>query len=383
MRSIPIILYLLAISNMFLAIAWSLHTVISRRWIYLELPRDRALELVNFILSAEYIALFITFLVPLIETRLRRLFLIYMTFIQSIAFLVITFIDIYTAIIMTGIASAFGAILWVEILILALEISPAQRKGLGLGIATAGGTLGWGLGGVIPLITFLTPIHPRNLYPLVALTALISSYILFVAYRHIPRVKDLQNSTKPFSPSVLRELSWRITPILLCYTGIALGWNVASIKLQEDLALINIGIEALPIFSLLYTTIPSVIGAVARPLAGFISDRIDIVKGFIAIATIYTIYYPLLFTSRPPISFVLWLLPLYSFYDTFSILYLEKMFRDPVLSCSVIIASQGFTGLVALLVGLAMKSLWSQTALIIAILVLGILCTIKIKSLKS
>jgi len=205
------------------------------------------------------------------------------------------------------IASLAWAASWPSII--APIVSEKTESGFRYGVVTLGGSLGWGLG--CSLMGFIYGFGNVSLVTLTAGLFLALSYIVF--YLAFPRKYDVAHGEGVSDFKGIRNLPRTMLLFLLAagvsYFGISWAFNVLSIKLYVELGRNEV------LYGIFYGGLTSLIAAIVRPYVGKLSDQIGSLKLYRIALISYSILVTALALSRGFITAILWLIPVYPFYD--------------------------------------------------------------------
>ncbi len=293
---------LLAIASLVSSLGWSAYYTISRPYYsnILGLPYS----VILIIASSEWMPGLSSFIWGYLGDKIghkRVLILGLLSFTLSL----VGYVDPMFIPIVVGLASLGWAAVWPIVLASISRISPISSVGRSYSIFAVGTSLGWGLGGIIGglLSTIL------GIREVLVLTGL----LIGIAYSSTAII--LRNTTYTYENISIRLLV-RKHLLLLAISSIVLtisidyAFNLISVKLFYELN------ENTVMYGLFLTTIPAILGALFRPLAGVIVDRVGGLKSVALASILYTIIYTIASIVRGLLLGVIWIIPIYPFYDT-------------------------------------------------------------------
>jgi MFS family permease len=195
-------------------------------------------------------------------------------------------------------------------------IEDRARVGSKYSLAGLGMGIGWGISSLIawPLFRSLD----RYLFATVLATLYATGTILVVlGYTG----KEREEGARPISAleTVFTELYWFTPVILFSSIGLSVASSVTAILLDykvRELGLVPRDIDPRLLYGLFYGTLPVLAGVPARFIAGRLVDRgVERHLLLASIVSYLALFLALPFT--PPLLYVLlWIIPIYPFYDT-------------------------------------------------------------------
>ncbi len=179
-----------------------------------------------------------------------------------------------------------------------------SSSGVQYSIYAVFGTIGWGIGG--PLAGVL--ISTYGWRPAWIASGIITLLSFIIAYLFFPHsviggeasVSDLFHALSRIYPF--------FTANVLVISGFLLFYGNYSLVLRGR-------ISDPGLYGLVYTFIPAVVGIIARPIIGLISEKIDPLKLAFGGTILYILVVSGLYYSTGPLMIILWAFPIYPFID--------------------------------------------------------------------
>lgn len=226
------------------------------------------------------------------------------------------------------------------------------------------GTIGWGLGG--PVAGILTSRYGREI---VFLLAGVSLFIGFLsAYIFFPRHAGGRGST----PRDILHGARLVLPIFIAGTfamaGLTLFFGNFSLILREAAG-------SPEVFGLVYTLLPAILGTIARPVSGILSEKTKPINlALVAILTYIVLVLALVYSSGILI-FILWLIPVYPFIDQGFMMTISRRLprKLQALAVGVWTTAMSFGGIIVLCLGFTpiTSSIYTITAASETMFILG------------
>ncbi len=293
---------LLAIAGLVSSLGWSIYYTVSRPYYSDFLGLSYSSILV--IASSEWMPGLTSFIWGYLGDKIghkRVLMLGFLSFTLSL----IGYINPVFIPIVVGLASLGWAAVWPIILASISRISPTGRVGRSYSMFAIGTSSGWGLGGVVGgiLDTILG----------VRVVLVVAGLLIGLAYAST--IIILRSTNFTYENISIRLLVKKYL-LLLAISSIVLtisidyAFNLISVKLFYELN------EDVVLYGLFLTTIPAILGALFRPLAGIIVDKIGGLKTVVLASILYTIIYITASVSKGLLLGIIWIIPIYPFYDT-------------------------------------------------------------------
>ncbi len=208
--------------------------------------------------------------------------------------------------IVVAVASLGWAIAWPSILAMVSLLSSEEHVGKSYGYFAVGGSLGWAVSGL--LVGLLKPLLGFRIVLL--LTGILAGTAYIIAFM----VSRVRGEIGFETVNVFRELRGSLLIVAIIQILLTLGfdfaYNLFLVHFYSD-----IGSDIL-VYGLVVTSLPAFIGAILRPLAGSIVDKIGGIKTIALVILAYSLDFIGLSHARGIYSVILWILPIYVFYDT-------------------------------------------------------------------
>ncbi|RLC35765.1 hypothetical protein DRH29_05825 [candidate division Kazan bacterium] len=294
-------LILLTIANFMGGLGWSIYFSLSRPY-YTDFL-NASYSMVLIIASCEWLPGLTSFIWGYLSDRygIKRvlIFGVLAYVISLVGIVELEFIPIIVALASLGWAAA-----WPTILAGISRIS-GEYIGRRYGFFALGGSIGWGLGGIVAGL--------MASYTNIRLTLILSGILAGLAYT--------------LSYFVLGKYEWKYTPVRIAYIlkgvlgYVALTCIILTLGMEYALNLISVKLyyevnENILLYGLAITSLPSFTGAIVRPIAGAIADKLGGVKTVLVAIIMYSLVYLLASFLRGYTLVLLWIIPIYPFYDT-------------------------------------------------------------------
>lgn len=180
-----------------------------------------------------------------------------------------------------------------------------------VGMATG---LGWGIGSTVAWYVFY---KVNRIFFGISLATIYLLGVSLIALGY--EGKDKSSSKWVFEgiEHIIKSASWLVPILLLSSIGIAIGNSVNSLNLDKKLSSLFSGeTSSRLLYGLFYGGFPVMLGLPIRILAGRLVDKKNERKLLAAAFTAYLLLYLFLPYAHPIIFILLWLVPIYPFYDT-------------------------------------------------------------------
>ena len=295
------ILILLTIANFMGSLGWSIYFSLSRPYYTSFLNATYSMVLV--IASCEWLPGLTSFIWGYLSDRygVKRVLIIgALAYVLSLVGVVeLKFIPIVVALASLGWAAA-----WPTILAGISRIS-GEYIGRRYGFFALGGNIGWGLGGIVAgLIASYTSLRlTLTLSGLLAGLAYTLSYFVLSRY-------EWKYTTVRIMGVLKGVLGYVALACIILTLGMEYAFNLISVKLYYE---VN---ENVLLYGLVITSLPAFIGAIVRPIAGAITDKLGGAKTVLTAIIMYSLIYLLASFLRGYALVLLWIIPIYPFYDT-------------------------------------------------------------------
>lgn len=188
------------------------------------------------------------------------------------------------------------------------------RKYSKVGVASG---LGWGIGSLIawPLLSLLSMSGFPSFVSIIYVAG-----IIFLITGYSGKEREQAQAIMKGLSSTINNLRSLIPIILLSYIGLTIGGTYNSILMDKKItAIINNSLDATHrrfLYGVLYGFLPVLAGTPLRPFIGRIVDYGKAREAFLAALLSYLILFVVLPFTPPLIFFLLWILPVYPFFDT-------------------------------------------------------------------
>lgn len=172
-----------------------------------------------------------------------------------------------------------------------------------------GGSLGWAIGGVIGSAIMGVFGAPASfLYSALAVVAgFVLAYICYPTHIGMGRATSFRESLK-----AVAHARNALVSVILALTALELMWNASSYKIRVFVNSEGLGDT---LYGVIYVMVPGVLGAVLRPLAGYLSDRRSVRSMFLLSVLSYSAVFTAFTVLPPPLFLIAWFLPVYQFFD--------------------------------------------------------------------
>jgi len=242
-------------------------------------------------------------------------------------------------------------------------LAGVSGSGYTYSIAAAGGSVGWGLGGLAAGL--LHSLGPR---PEFATAALLEALGYLIAVATTP--PSLEASETPRLAELaggLRRLSWLTGSIILSSAGLTLYASSVSLKLKAE-------VENPILYGLTFSTITALVGAAVRPVAGRVSDRLGHVRLLALTTAVYILAGYGMLVAHGPALVIIWILPIYPFRDVSMMLSASIMLprRLQATAAGVVSFAASVSGFVVLLISPALMAGRLARVFVISALLLGL-----------
>ncbi len=218
----------------------------------------------------------------------------------------VSFVPLSLVPLVVGIASLGWAVAWPSILAMVSLLSSEEHVGRSYGYFAIGGSLGWAVSGLI--VGLLKPLLGFKF--ILVLTGLLAGTAYIIAFM----IAKWRGETGFETVNVFRELKGPLLIVAVIQIVLTLGfdfaYNLFLVHFYSDIG------ENILVYGLVVTSLPAFIGAILRPVVGSIVDRLGGLKTVALVAIMYSLDFMGLSYARGVYSIILWILPIYTFYDT-------------------------------------------------------------------
>jgi hypothetical protein len=228
-----------------------------------------------------------------------------------------------------------------------MVLSESAGSGLRYSVIAAFGSLGWAAGGAVGGALY----HSLGSKGLIGSAVLVAAgYVAAYVFYREPR----GGYERPPGP---REVARGLSAVAFVAASVGLGWaaltvfyGAMSIRLSEE-------IESDILYGVTLTTIPAVLGFLARPIAGVASDYMGSERLLAASNAAYAVVFGLAASLKGPALIVLWAIPLYPFRDVASSLSVSSRLPPSLqaTAAGVLSFASSAAGLLAAWLGLAFE----------------------------
>ena len=188
-------------------------------------------------------------------------------------------------------------------------LAATSSSGISYSYYGIGGSLGWAFGGVIGSALMGAFGAPASFtYSFMAVLAGFTfAYICYPTHIDLGKAASFKESLR-----AVRFARNALVPVILALIALELMWNASSYKIR-----VFVNSEGLGdiVYGVIYVMVPGVLGAVLRPLAGYISDKYSVRSMFLISVLSYSAVFTAFTALPPPIFLVAWFIPVYQFFD--------------------------------------------------------------------
>jgi len=295
------ILVLLTIANFMGSLGWSIYYSLSRPYYTNFLNATYSMVLV--IASCEWLPGLTSFIWGYLSDRygVKRILVIG---ILAYALSLVGVVELKYIPVIVALASLGWAIAWPAILASTSRLSN-ECIGRRYGFFALGGSIGWGLGGIVAgFIASYTSLRLTLIFSgLLAGLAYTLSYFVLSRY-------EWKYATAKIMDVLKGVLGYVALTCIVLTLSIDYAFNLISIKLYYE---VN---ENVLLYGLVITSLPAFTGAIIRPIVGAIADKLGGVKTVLIAIIMYSLMYILASFLRGYALTLLWIIPIYPFYDT-------------------------------------------------------------------
>jgi len=304
-----------ALGYALLAFAYSVYYTISRPLYGVDLYGH---SFVLFIAGAEYVPAVFSFLLGSISDAYGRKKILCLSLLGAIPLAVI-FLNENQGVILLSIS--LYSFFYTLAVMISISVVLERRENIGRNYSIIGLASGFGWAFGSSLAWFLHEALAKGIFIFILVSAYITGiYGLFTGY-----VGDDKKASRKVLVGlrvVYRNLSWFLPVLLLAYIGTAMGSNLNAVILDDKLHsfvedfLSDVITNSRLLYGLFYAGLPVLIAIPARIIAGKLVDRGKERTLFISSIIAYLLIFPLLPFMSPLIFLLIWLIPVYPFYDT-------------------------------------------------------------------
>ncbi|MCI4395967.1 MAG: MFS transporter [Thermoprotei archaeon] len=200
-------------------------------------------------------------------------------------------------------------------IIYGIILKKAMGSGKKLGLLLMMQSIGWTLGGLFPATFSLFGAIDFG-FVFSSLMLLFSTWLLSIIEKPVKSVVSTVNSLGDFARVI--SLNWKISlGIIMWSSAYSMMSGVFSLKLYNS---VNSEFE----YGIYFTVLTGIASIIVRPYAGIIVDKVDPIKIILASITAYLLLSLALVIATPALIVILWITPIYPFFDTASYSLLSK-----------------------------------------------------------
>ncbi len=255
------------------------------------------------LVGAEEAPLLLAVLLGYLADKMGRRKALLLGFGEAIAVGLMGLTSIWMLPFLAAIAASFYAIAYSALT--GIILASVGGSGWKYSLVTLLSSIGWAMGGVIAGVLY--GYGPMAEYGCSA-SFVALGYLL--AYMLAPSSED--GAKTRVSTRQVITAAYKLVPItasiVLSATGLMLFYGAVSLKLARE---VNDPI----LFGLVYSTLSALLGALVRPLAGLLTDRVDPLVLMVVSSLAYTVLNFGIAIAHGIILVVLWLTPIYPFRD--------------------------------------------------------------------
>jgi hypothetical protein len=194
-------------------------------------------------------------------------------------------------------------------------LKKAMGSGKRLGLLLMMQSIGWTLGGLFPATFSLFGAIDFG-FVFSSLMLLFSTWLLSIMEKPVKSVVSTVTSLNDFARAI--SLNWGISlGIIMWSSAYSMMSGVFSLKLYNS---VNSEFE----YGIYFTVLTGIASIIVRPYAGIIVDKVAPIKIILASIIAYLILSLALVIATPALIIILWITPIYPFFDTASYSLLSK-----------------------------------------------------------
>ena len=188
-------------------------------------------------------------------------------------------------------------------------LAATSSSGISYSYYGIGGSLGWAFGGVIgSALMGAFGASVSFIYSFIAVVAGFTfAYICYPTHIDLGKAASFKESLK-----AVRYARNVLVPVILALIALELMWNASSYKIRVFVNSEGLGDT---LYGVIYVMVPGVLGAILRPLAGYLSDRYNIRTMFLFSILSYSAVFTAFTALPPPVFLIAWFIPVYQFFD--------------------------------------------------------------------
>ncbi|MBE9391741.1 MFS transporter [Fervidicoccus fontis] len=202
-------------------------------------------------------------------------------------------------------------------IIFGISISKSKGSGYSLSKFLFFNSFGWSLGGILPGL-ILNLWNLNILYIIAAILIIIASVITVISYNE----KEYQDPTvtlTDFKNEIKKAIPF-LFPLILGSAGFYMLNSIMSLRLF-------ISVNNILLYGIFYNTITGLLSSIARLIAGKAIEKIHPYKVTFSSFFSYLILALLMEKANSTLTILLWLLPIYPFFETSSYYVLGRMIK--------------------------------------------------------
>jgi hypothetical protein len=329
------------------SLGWSIHYTYSRAWVRDTLGDDYGFILI--LAAAETLPVILSLLGGMHGDVAGRRIIALLSTLQAPLFASIPLLGLSRLPLIITACSALWAYFWPNIVAPVME--ETGRSGSGYARFAIGSTAGWGAGGLTAmLLGALGSTGPVEAY-VPAGISLAAAGLLGVRVVEASTPRASLAEVAGFMRRSGRGLLYFFLSLVALQGASEVFWNTSSLKLYGETG-------SLALFSLLYSVAPTLIGVAARPLAGRAVDQAGAWRALWAVIASYAALYAAIYLATGPLLYLLWIIPIYVFYDTSAYTLSSRLFPEEMQGSAsgLVVLAYSAAGLAALLLSQASPS---------------------------
>lgn len=188
-------------------------------------------------------------------------------------------------------------------------LAATSSSGMSYSFYGVGGSLGWAVGGLIgSSLMGMFGAQAALMYSFSAVLAgFFFAYVCYPSHIKVEKASSLIASLR--AVGLARNA---LIPIILALIALELMWNASSYKIRSFTN--NAGLSD-TVYGVIYVTVPGLLGAALRPLAGYVSDKYSVRALFLFSVLSYSAVFTAFTVLPPPLFLIAWFVPIYQFFD--------------------------------------------------------------------
>ncbi|MGB9831850.1 MAG: MFS transporter, partial [Fervidicoccus fontis] len=202
-------------------------------------------------------------------------------------------------------------------IIFGISISKSKGSGYSLSKFLFFNSFGWSLGGILPGL-ILNLWNLNILYIIAAILIIIASVITVISYNE-KEYRDPTVTLTDFKNEIKKAIPF-LFPLILGSAGFYMLNSIMSLRLF-------ISVNNILLYGIFYNTITGLLSSIARLIAGKAIEKIHPYKVTFSSFFSYLILALLMEKANSTLTILLWLLPIYPFFETSSYYVLGRMIK--------------------------------------------------------